>query len=50
MEAALRTAHYLITGRELEHVEFESVRGLERVKETEVDIDGMKIRVAIAHV
>jgi NADH-quinone oxidoreductase subunit G len=49
MEAALRTAHYLITGRELEHVEFESVRGLERVKETEVDIDGMKIRVAIAH-
>jgi iron-only hydrogenase group A len=49
MEAALRTAHYLITGRELESIDFESVRGLERVKETEIDIDGMKIRIAIAH-
>ncbi|MFH0771689.1 MAG: NADH-dependent [FeFe] hydrogenase, group A6 [Candidatus Omnitrophota bacterium] len=49
MEAALRTANYFITGKELKKVEFESVRGLKRVKETEIDVGGKKIRVAVAH-
>ncbi|MFA5362613.1 MAG: NADH-dependent [FeFe] hydrogenase, group A6 [Candidatus Omnitrophota bacterium] len=49
MEAALRTAHYFITGRELEKVEFENVRGLKGVKETEVEIGGKKLKLAIAH-
>ena len=49
MEAALRTAHYFITGKELKKVEFENVRGLKGVKETEVEIGGKKIRLAIAH-
>ncbi len=49
MEAALRTAHFLITGRNLDQLEFEPVRGLQGVKEAEVDIDGTKIRVAVAH-
>ena len=49
MEAALRTANYFITGRELRKVEFENVRGLKGVKETEVEIGGKKIRLAIAH-
>jgi NADH-quinone oxidoreductase subunit G len=49
MEAALRTAHYFITGKDLKKVDFEGVRGLKGVKETEVDVGGKKIRVAIAH-
>jgi iron-only hydrogenase group A len=49
MEAALRTAYNIATGRELGKVEFESVRGLKGVKEAEVDVAGRKIRLAIAH-
>ncbi|MCK9594905.1 MAG: NADH-dependent [FeFe] hydrogenase, group A6 [Candidatus Omnitrophica bacterium] len=49
MEAALRTAYYFITGKELNKVEFESVRGLKGVKETEVEVAGKKIKIAIAH-
>ncbi len=49
MEAALRTAYHLVTGDELEHVEFESVRGLEGIKRATVDIKGTEVRVAVAH-
>ncbi len=49
MEAALRTAHYLVTKRDLTKVEFEAVRGLEGVKQAEIDIEGTKVRVAVAH-
>jgi iron-only hydrogenase group A len=49
MEAALRTAAYFISGKDLTHVEFQNVRGLKGVKETEVEIAGRKIRLAIAH-
>ena len=40
MEAALRTAYFLITGHNLEKLEFESVRGLQGVKEAEIAING----------
>jgi len=46
MESALRTAYYKITGKELENIEFESVRGMEGIKKAEVDIGGQKVRVA----
>ncbi|MFA6383827.1 MAG: NADH-dependent [FeFe] hydrogenase, group A6 [Candidatus Omnitrophota bacterium] len=49
MEAALRTAYYFITGKDLGKVEFDAVRGLKGVKETEIDVDGKKIRIAVAH-
>ncbi|MFA5115029.1 MAG: NADH-dependent [FeFe] hydrogenase, group A6 [Candidatus Omnitrophota bacterium] len=49
MEAALRTAHHLITGKDLKNIEFEGLRGLDGVKETEVNIEGKTIKVAIAH-
>ncbi|MCK5266873.1 MAG: [FeFe] hydrogenase, group A [Spirochaetes bacterium] len=49
MEAALRTAYFLITGEDLDKVEFYDVRGLEGVKEAEIDIKGNKVKVAIAH-
>jgi len=49
MEAALRSAYFLITGRELEQLEITPIRGLKGVKEAEIDIDHIKIKVAVAH-
>lgn len=49
MEAAIRTAHYVITGKELENIEIAAVRGLEGVKVGTVDIDGTPVRVAVVH-
>jgi NADH-quinone oxidoreductase subunit G/NADP-reducing hydrogenase subunit HndD len=49
MEAAMRTAYEVVTGKSLENVEFESIRGLGGLREAEVDLDGAKIKLAIAH-
>ena len=49
MEAALRTAYFFVTGKELLKVEFMNVRGLKGVKETSINIDGTEIRIAVAH-
>ncbi len=49
MEAALRTAYTLITGDELEKVEFEGPRGLDGVKEATIDIKGTEVKIAVAH-
>ena len=48
MEAALRTAVETITGKTAETIEFTDVRGTEGVKEAEYDINGLKVKVAIA--
>ena len=48
MEAALRTAYEVLTGKTLEKIDFETVRGLKGIKTAEVDIDGMKLKVAVA--
>jgi len=49
MEAALRTAYELATGKELQEINFYDVRGLEGIKEAHVDMDGTVIKVAVAH-
>jgi NADH-quinone oxidoreductase subunit G len=50
MEAAVRSAYFLVTKKELGDVNFMPVRGLEGVKEAEVDFqNGIKIRIAVAH-
>ncbi|MCL2763333.1 MAG: NADH-dependent [FeFe] hydrogenase, group A6 [Treponema sp.] len=50
MEAAVRSAYYLVTKKELPDVNFTPARGLEGVKEGEVDFgNGTKIRIAVAH-
>mgnify|MGYP006294947463 CR=1 FL=1 len=46
MEAALRTAHYTLTGSECTDIEFKPVRGLEGVKEASVSMNGTDLRVA----
>jgi NADH-quinone oxidoreductase subunit G/NADP-reducing hydrogenase subunit HndD len=50
MEAALRTAYEVATGKKLENVDLTAVRGLEGVKEAAVAVDGLgEVRVAVAH-
>ena len=56
MEAAVRSAYFLITKKELGDVNFRPARGIEGVKEAEVDFGvdlgnglGSKIRIAVAH-
>ena len=48
MEAALRTAVETITCKTAENIEFTDVRGTEGVKEAEYDINGLKVKVAVA--
>lgn len=49
MEAALRTVYEVVTGKALPAIDFHPVRGLEAIKEAEVDLDGVKVKVAVAH-
>jgi NADH-quinone oxidoreductase subunit G/NADP-reducing hydrogenase subunit HndD len=49
MEAALRTAYEVVTGKTLTKLDFLEVRGLEGIKEAEVDLDGTKLRVVVAN-
>ena len=48
MEAALRTAYNVLTGKEYGPIVFDNVRGLAGVREASVDIDGTILKVAIA--
>ena len=49
MEAALRTAAYKITGKELETGALQAVRGFEGIKEASYNLGGKEIKVAVAH-
>jgi iron-only hydrogenase group A len=46
MEAALRNAHYLLTGAPPEKLELTEVRGAGGIREAELEIAGKKLRVA----
>ena len=48
MEAALRTAYFVLSGKEHEAIKFEAVRGMEGLKEASLNINGSEIKVAIA--
>lgn len=47
LEAALRTAYEVVTGKTLDKVDFTAVRGLDGIKEATIDIDGTKLNVAV---
>ena len=49
MEAALRTAYEKITGKNLEKVNFEDVRGVKGIKKATVKVGDMDVKVAVAH-
>ena len=48
MEAALRTAAEVITGKELENVEFTDVRGMDGIKEASYKLGDTDVKVAVA--
>ena len=48
MESALRSAHYFITGKELKKVEFQKVRGMEKIKTAQVKIGKHTLKLAVA--
>ena len=50
MEAAIRSAYFLVTGTDLPNVEIQAVRGFEGVKEAAINVPGFgEVRVAVAH-
>jgi iron-only hydrogenase group A len=49
MEAALRTVADILTGEDLRKIDYTPVRGMEGIKEATVNINGVEIKVAVAH-
>jgi NADH-quinone oxidoreductase subunit G/NADP-reducing hydrogenase subunit HndD len=49
MEAAVRTAYELVTGKPLENLELKSLRGYEYIKTATLDLNGSALNVAVAH-
>lgn len=51
MEAALRTVHHVVCGKELAPVELHALRGYENVREAVVPLgtDGKNVKVAVVH-
>ena len=49
IEAACRTAYELYTGKKLEKVEFNELRGLENIRHATLDFNGLPINIGIAH-
>ena len=49
MEAALRTASYKLTGKELDSVELQEIRGFAGIKEATYTLGGTQVKVAVAH-
>ena len=49
MEAALRTVADVLEGKDLDKFEFDSVRGVEGIKEATLTLGGQTINVAVAH-
>ena len=47
MEAALRTAYYVLEGKEHDPVEFTQVRGFDDIKEASIEMAGMTLNVAV---
>jgi NADH-quinone oxidoreductase subunit G/NADP-reducing hydrogenase subunit HndD len=47
MESALRTAAYLLSGKQLPKLEFEQVRGIKGLKKTHVTIAGQELKIAV---
>jgi|TARA_Y100000310_G_scaffold343961_2_gene454195 iron-only hydrogenase group A len=49
MEAALRTAYELGTGKKLKNVDIKATRGMEGIKEGIINLDGVDVKFAVAN-
>ena len=49
MEAACRTAYEAYTGKPLEKIELEDIRGLDGVRSATIDFNGFPLKIGVAH-
>lgn len=49
IEAAVRTAYELHTGKKLDKIDFEQLRGMEGVRQATIDFNGLPLNIGIAH-
>jgi NADP-reducing hydrogenase subunit HndD len=49
IEAATRTAYEIQTGKKLDKIDFEQLRGMEGIRSATVDFNGLPINIGIAH-
>ncbi|WP_079413230.1 NADH-dependent [FeFe] hydrogenase, group A6 [Alkalithermobacter paradoxus] len=49
MEAAIRTVADILTGEDLEEINYTAVRGIDNLKEATVNLGGKEIKVAVVH-
>jgi NADP-reducing hydrogenase subunit HndD len=49
IEAAVRTAYEIHTGKQLERLDYHELRGMEGLRQATIDFDGTPINIGIAH-
>jgi len=49
IEAAVRTAYEVFTGKKLEKIDFTELRGMEGVRSATIDFNGLPVNIGIAH-
>lgn len=49
IEAAMRTAYEVYTGKELPRVDFHELRGMDGIRKATIDFNGLPINIGIAH-
>jgi iron-only hydrogenase group A len=49
MEAALRTAADWVTGKDLPSIDYKNIRGMQTVKEADIELNGEKIKICVVH-
>ena len=49
IEAAIRTAYEIYTGKKLDRIDFTELRGMEGVRSATIDFDGLPLNIGIAH-
>lgn len=49
IEAAVRSAYELYTGKKLKRLDFNELRGMDGVRQATIDFDGLQLNIGIAH-
>jgi len=49
MEAALRTAADQLSGQDLQAIDYSNIRGMDEIKEAEIEIAGKNLRICVVH-
>lgn len=49
LEAAMRTAYEVQTGKQLDKIDFKQLRGMDGIRSATIDFDGIPVKIGIAH-